>query len=107
MNTLIPRLPSGATILFNSLFDTKDAAYLTDDLFAASLPGGVYVDVGWFPECDPNGSYEVCVYKDSFENQLSEPVETKNVHEAVAAVEKFAAQHELRPIQGTAGRQSV
>jgi hypothetical protein len=90
MTLITPKLPYGAKILFNSLHDTKQPSYLTDDLFAAELPGGVFVDVGWFPECDPNGSYEVCVYKASFENQLSPPFETKDVRDASAAVERFA-----------------
>jgi hypothetical protein len=90
---LSPKLPFGAKILFNSLHDTKAPSYLTDDLFAAELPGGVFVDVGWFPECDPSGAYEICVYKNAFENQLAKPIKTKDPHEAAAAVEKFAEQY--------------
>jgi hypothetical protein len=76
--------------MFNALYPTREPGYLTDDLYAAELPFGVFVNVGWFPENDPAGAYEVCFYKGRFENQLIPPVELSDARQVVAVIEHFA-----------------
>jgi hypothetical protein len=91
MNVLSPRLPPGAREMFNALYPTREPRYLTDDLYSVELPGDVFINVGWFPENDPSGAYEVCFYKGQFENQIGPPYETANLGEVIAVIEGVAA----------------
>lgn len=86
-NLKIPQLPAGSRVLFNSLYDTKDPRCLTDDLYAAILPGQITVDVGWFPECDPSGSYELVFSRDEFENIVAGPFEIADLDKLVSVIE--------------------
>jgi hypothetical protein len=48
------------------------------------LPGDIFIDVGWYPDWDPNGEYRVAVFYDEFENLL-EPMFRSTDAQAVAA----------------------
>jgi hypothetical protein len=88
MNMVTPKLPAGSRVLFNALYKTSDSRSLTDDLFAAILPDGVHVSVGWFPELDPSGEYEICFYRGDYEHQLIDPIATRNLEEVVRIIEE-------------------
>jgi len=75
------------------LYPTKQPSYLTADLFAAKLPGGVVIDAGWSPECDPHGNYEVFIYRGAFENQLEPEFASDNLEEVVLQIERLARKH--------------
>ena len=55
MSLLIPNLATvtGARIVVNSLDDSKEPGFLTQDLLLVELPGRTYIDVSSFPEHDP------------------------------------------------------
>jgi hypothetical protein len=72
-------LPSDAVLIYNALYPTKEARYLTADLFAAKMPDGTIIDAGWIPENDPIGTYEVFVYRGEFENQLEPPFQSEEL----------------------------
>jgi len=92
MNRMTPKLPAGSRVLFNALYENPAPRGLTDDLFAAVLPNDVHVGVGWFPELDPAGVYEICFYRDTYENQLTEPLKTRDLNEAVRFIEEHSEQ---------------
>ena len=96
MNPLPISLPPGAELVSHGLFDSKDPAYLTEDLVLVSLPAGTFIDVSWKPELDPDGSYVVTVYRDSWDNQLSGST-TRDPFEALEDVEKLAVEFS-RPV---------
>jgi len=89
MSLLIPNLATvtGARIVVNSLDDSKEPGFLTQDLLLVELPGRTYIDVSWFPEHDPAGAYTVTVFRGH--NQIHD-VETKSAYEAVNLVENLA-----------------
>jgi hypothetical protein len=89
MNLVTPNLgmATGAKIIVNSLYDSKDPGFLTQDLLLVELPGKTYIDVSWFPEHDPSGAYSVTVFRGH--NQIQE-AEARTACEAVKIVERFA-----------------
>jgi hypothetical protein len=91
MNVVTPRLPEGCRELFNALYPSRDPQLLTDDLYAAELPDGIFINVGWFPESDPAGAYEICVYLGEFDNLILKPIETDDLNQVVRRIEKIAA----------------
>jgi hypothetical protein len=89
MNLLTPNLSRvpAARVIVNSLYDCKQAGFLTQDLLLVELPGRTFIDVSWFPEHDPAGAYTVTVFRGH--NQIHD-VETKSAYEAVSLVENLA-----------------
>jgi hypothetical protein len=90
MNLVELKLPKGAKVLFNSLYRASTPSFLTQDLLAVELPNQVVIDVGWYPQFDPLGSYLVSVFRQTWENQLVEPIETRDIDQVVAEVERLA-----------------
>src|SRR5262249_10233159 len=54
------------------------------------LPSDLTIDVGWYPEGDPVGAFQVVLYRDYWSNQLVPPVEVKTISDVVKEVEKLA-----------------
>jgi hypothetical protein len=92
MNVVSPKLPHGSRELFNALYESPNDLWLTDDLYAAQLPGGISVSVGWFPELDPSGAYEICFYRETYENQIIEPKTTRDLQTVKRIIEDYAAE---------------
>ncbi len=105
MNLITPNLSMapGAKIIVNSLYDSKDPGFLTQDLMLVELLGKTYIDVSWFPEHDPSGAYVITVFRDH--NQIHE-AEAKTAYEARSIVEKLAVtfSSELANVSCSAGK---
>ncbi len=43
----------------------EQANDLKEDLVQVSYPGGVVLDIGWYPDCAPDGEFMVLVVKDA------------------------------------------
>ena len=89
MSPIRPRVPEGSNV-YSFLYPTTDPEYLTQDVLAVSLPSGFYIDVGWFPEHDPNGYYFIRVFYQYWDAQYIRPIRVKTVEEVVVAVEVLA-----------------
>jgi hypothetical protein len=89
VNLISPDLASvpGAKVVFNSLYDSKDPGCLTQDLLLVTLPTKMFVDVSWFPEHDPSGTYVVSVFRGG--QQIRE-VDAKSAFDAVKLVGQLA-----------------
>jgi hypothetical protein len=103
MNLLVPdlRMAPGANVVVSSLFDSKDAGFLTQDLFLVELPGETYIDVSWFPEHDPKGAYTISVLRGR--DQIHDE-EAGSAREALSVVERLATEYtrELGNASGSA-----
>jgi hypothetical protein len=77
----------GARVVVNSLYDSKDAGFLTQDLLLVELSGRTFIDVSWFPEHDPSGIYVITVFRGH--DEILE-AEAKTAYEAVNIVESLA-----------------
>jgi len=91
MNLVTPDLSTapGARVVVNSLYDSKDPGFLTQDLMLVELPGGTYIDVSWFPEHDPSGSFVITVFRNRKQVLDSE---VRTAHEAMGIVEALASE---------------
>ena len=61
---------TGAKVVVNSLFDSKEPGFLTQDLLLVELPGKTYIDVSWFPEHDPMGAYTISVLRGAIRSTM-------------------------------------
>ena len=89
MTPIRPRVPEGAEV-YSSLYRTTDPEYLTQDVLAISLPNGFQIDVGWFPEHDPEGHYVIRVFYQYWDAQKILPVRVNTVDEVLQVVESLA-----------------
>lgn len=91
MNKIDLTLPPEA-VTIGELYDTMDRDFLTEDIVQVSLPNGIHVDVGWYPDLDPSGSFHVVVFRDTWENRLMEST-TRDPQEVKRLVEEYVAQY--------------
>lgn len=90
MSPIRLNLPEEAKIIFNALYATDKPSYLTQDLLAIELPGKVFIDVGWYPENNPAGEYQIVVFRDSSDNLLVEPIVSGDLSKVIDSVEALA-----------------
>jgi hypothetical protein len=89
MSPVTLQLPPGAKV-YNALYANTNPEDLTQDLLAVALPTGFFVDVGWFPEHDPLGTYCIRVFWQEWSAQQIPTIKTKNLNEVVQIVERLA-----------------
>jgi hypothetical protein len=91
MNLLIPNLciAPEAKVVVNSLFDSNEPGFLTQDLLLVELPGKTYIDVSWFPEHDPKGAYTIRLFRGH--DQIHDE-EAGSAREALSIVERLASE---------------
>jgi hypothetical protein len=68
----------------------NESDYLREDILEIELPSDLTIDVGWYPEDDPAGAFQIVLYRDYWSNQLVPPVEVKTISDVVKEVEKLA-----------------
>jgi hypothetical protein len=100
MNPVSIQLPEGSEV-YNFLYPSKDPDYLVQDLFAVRLPNGCCVDVGWYPEHDPNGDYVISVFYEYGDHPLGAPCRTKDLAEVIRTVQSLAHRYERGSIATT------
>lgn len=80
-------------IVKGCLYPTKDPVYLREDLLEIDLPSGLTIDVGWYPEGDPEGKYRIVLFRGYWENQLLEPITTPDTDKATKIIETLSAMY--------------
>jgi hypothetical protein len=55
------KLPAGCQIA-GDLYDAPEPAGRGEDMIEITLPNGVIIDAGWYPEGDPKGRYRVAAH---------------------------------------------
>ena len=78
-------------IVKGNLYPTKDPVYLREDLLEIDLPSGVTIDVGWYPEGDPEGAYRIVVFKGYWVRQIIEPITTPETDRAVQVIRSLCS----------------
>jgi hypothetical protein len=89
-------LPSEAQVI-GDLCDRSDVDYLTQDMLQVELPGSVFIDVGWYPDLDPNGEYRVIAFKDRVENLIEPVFASRDVSEVEDAIGRMVYRY-LEPV---------
>lgn len=86
-----------------ALYDTTDIHDLTQDMLQIELPGGLFIDVGWYPQWNPSGRYMILVFRDNVDDTL-ERIRSRNVSFVAAKVAsligKYSPSHEAAPHLG-------
>lgn len=94
MNSISLHLPKSSSIVFNSLYPSSDPKLLVQDILLVKLPNDVFIDVGWYPEHDPNGRYVIHVFKGDWNNQmLATPLGEPDANQVALRVENLAARY--------------
>src|SRR5262245_22264259 len=84
MRQIIPRIPPRAMIV-GFILESDDFMDLSQDMLEVSLPDGVLIKCGWYPDSSPSGSYRVSVSRGL--RQIARPVFS---HDADVAAEDVA-----------------
>ncbi len=79
----------GAEVLYNSLYEDQHPSFLIQDIAAIKLPDGTLIDVSWYPQFDPKGSYTITHYDAACESKLAE-MTTRCVAEVVESIRLMA-----------------
>lgn len=80
----------GGDILFNSLHEDPDPALLMQDILGVRLPSGHVIDVGWYPQFDPEGRYKITLSNADFSRTFA-VIYTRDVREVAEVVGRLAA----------------
>ncbi len=59
---------------------------LLQDMLQIVLPDDIVIDVGWYPDWDPNGRYRVMVFQDDVDHPLEDDFTTKDVDAVKARI---------------------
>lgn len=81
----------GTEILFNSLYATKDPAFLAQDLAVVKLPDGSFIDIGWYPQFDPDGCLKITHFSEDWSERLG-VVTTRDIDKVEAIIRLFIAE---------------
>jgi hypothetical protein len=80
----------------------EDLSLLDQDILEIELPNGINIDVGWFPENDPNGAFVIRVYRQDIRRPLRSPIQTRNSLEVArwvaSIVQDYAEPIPYRPM---------
>jgi hypothetical protein len=110
MNNIIPlKIPSGWAILNNNCFNNDEMIIVNgeiqndlsfkEDILSISqiayvdenykvLENGYWLDLGWYPDADPSGSYKLVLFRDNWNNQMVK-FKSKNKLEIQSAINKL------------------
>ena len=78
-------------IVKGEIFDSKAPIVLSEDLLEIELPSGRIIDVGWYPEHDPEGAYRILLYRGHTGFPLDERHATE-IAEVVDAISSLIGQ---------------
>jgi hypothetical protein len=86
------RLPPKALVK-GALYNTYDLDYLSEDLLEITLESGLTIDVGWYPEGERPGAFQVVLFNEFWRQQVIPPLEVQTLPELTQLVEDLAAQY--------------
>ncbi len=88
-------LPEGCRVLFNTLWEDDKGSPVSEDLVAIKLPGGLCLDVGWYPEAK---EYSVVVFGQHWQDRRSPCLSTSQPQRVKALVELLARAFKDTPL---------
>ena len=87
MKEIHPRVPKDCQVV-GALYDADDPRDLGEDMIDVSLPNGLLISAGWYPEGSPDGKYVVTV-SDGLD-LVTSPIEQADISEARGSIEMLA-----------------
>ena len=80
--------PEWSCQVIGSLQESDDVSELSQDMLEVHLPGGLSIEVGWVPENDPNGAYQILL---CLGMKVKREITRKTAVEARLVVEELAS----------------
>lgn len=74
----------------NHLYAEMTPDELTQDILVVELRNGLFVDVGWYPENNTEGTFWVRVFGRDWRSQVTRAIKTSDAYEVVQWVERLA-----------------
>ncbi len=68
---------------------------LLEDMIQIEI-GNVVIDVGWYPDWDPNGEYRLTVFRDSYDSPIEAQLRTRDVSEVEAGIYEMVDRYRPR-----------
>jgi hypothetical protein len=97
MSMLQPlRIPAGWRVDYNEFYAIEAASetrdHLKEDLFQAThTAGNRMLDLGWYPEADPDGAFRLCLHAGDFSGELIHRADSPDRASIVAELERLLA----------------
>ena len=106
MSTIFPlRLPQQAKIT-GALRTSSNVRNLLQDMLQIEL-GNVVIDVGWYPDWNPNGEYRLTVFRDSYNDPIEPQLRTTDVRQIANAIYDFVEKYSPRVFTSGSGASPV
>ncbi len=93
MSNIINLILPSTAVLKGRLYESYDQRNLDQDILEVDLDTGLTIEVGWYPEYDPNGSFRITVFRDHWVNQIGRPITVKTTYQVAEAVEFLAKRY--------------
>jgi hypothetical protein len=77
------------------LYEDYELFELDQDILEIDLPSGLTIDVGWYPQHDPNGAFQIVVFKDYWDAQKQKPILARNPIQVASLVEALASAYSV------------
>jgi len=101
---IVPTVPPECDV-HGFLYECDSKHEMGEDMLDVSLPNGVLIIAGWYPEGDPSGCYCVSVYR-GYE-ELIPALESGDIEAATADVEQCVQQFFDRNLQTVSDSEST
>ena len=82
-----------ARLVTHHLVASKDLGCLSGDLVFIELPNSVSIDISWYPEHDPSGSYVITMFKHGDWDHPLLQAKTEDPEQAARNAKSMAVQH--------------
>lgn len=94
-------IPQGADVEIRGMllraYGLNDMALLDQDILEVKLPNDLRIDVGWFPENDPNGRFVIRVFRSGRLKPIRSVIEVRSPHNVAMAIGHLVEQYSPRP----------
>ena len=94
-------IPQGVSLEIRGMllraYGPNDMALLDQDVLEIKLPNDLRIDVGWFPENDPNGRFVIRVFRRDRLKPIRSLIEERSPHNVAMAIGHLVEQYGPRP----------
>jgi hypothetical protein len=85
-------LPPGSVVT-GALRTRAEVRNLVEDMVQIELDSGVVIDVGWYPDWNPNGEYRMVVFRESFDRPIIPVFRSRDVRRVKRAIASAASRY--------------
>jgi hypothetical protein len=90
----------GTETIYNYLYQDMPIEWREEDLLLVKLPDGDFIDVGWYPACDPTGWFKITLTNSTHDKEIK-VIRVRDVDQVEHAVETLFRRWKGRTVQPT------